>query len=165
MFLVCFSFKLVLFISNYFDLGTNFVNICPFLFFWERTLCLQGNFLQKLGIVCLVMRRLLISRISTLWIAFLSTVECSSPWLPQSPCQFLHFICIFISPHSFTKGCIDHFDWMGVWVPIGLSILRCLSTQTPVSLHLVRYSLLELLLESYSCFLHFLGLLAFLAFV
>jgi hypothetical protein len=57
---------------------------------------------------------------------------------------FCGFFCNFISLCSFTKGCIDDFDWTGLMRQIdmlkGLSILRRLSTLNsvlpyPVSIH------------------------------
>jgi hypothetical protein len=103
--LACFSFKLVQLSSNFFNLGTNKRSG---LFSFMKHFLACGDFLQKLYTICLMARRRLVPGISTLWIVFFSK-KCSSPRLPQSPSGFCGFVCNFI---SFTRCCIDDFDWM-----------------------------------------------------
>jgi hypothetical protein len=70
-----FSFNLVLFSSNSFDLETNFFGSQPFLVFREWFLGLREFIFLKIGTFRFLERKLLVPRISALQIAYFFTIN------------------------------------------------------------------------------------------
>ncbi len=108
-----FSSKLVQFSSNYFHLYANFFGTQPFLNFWER-FCGPREFSSgKLAL-------------STFWqegFSFPDLALCHLHFFTKNAHHhdhrshltgFCSFACDFISPCSFTRGCIGNFNWTGL---------------------------------------------------
>ncbi len=76
----------------------------------------MGIHLQKLGTFCLVAKMHLVPGISTPRIVFFifSTINAHHHNYRSHLAGFCSFVCNFISPHSFTRGCIKDFNWTGV---------------------------------------------------
>ncbi len=110
-----FSFKLVLFSSNFFNLGANFFGIWPFLNFWERfrdpwvfswkKLALSAFWQEGLSFPRLALRNLHLFLKNAHYCYYRSHLS-----------GFCGLFCNFISLCSYAKGCINKFDWTGlVW--------------------------------------------------
>jgi hypothetical protein len=74
----------------------------------------MGIFLWKIGSFCLLARRPLISKISALQFASIFLKNAHYRNYLSHLSGFCGFACNFISLRSFTKGCVDNFDWMGL---------------------------------------------------
>jgi hypothetical protein len=100
-----FSFKVVLFSSNFFNLGAYFFGKRPFLFFRERFLNKRELSSRKL-----VLFTLLVPGISALQIASFFTINAHHRDHHSHLSAVNCFDRKFITPYVFTKGCIEDFD-------------------------------------------------------
>jgi hypothetical protein len=108
-----FSSKLVQLRSNFFDLGANFFGNLPYLIFDERFLgprefssgkSALSIFLQE-GFSFL---ELLLRKLHPFFLKMLTTTTTAVTF------PVFAVNCDFISPRSFTRGCIGNFDWTGL---------------------------------------------------
>jgi hypothetical protein len=109
-----FSFILVLFSSNFFDLDNNFFSNWPFSGFLRKVSWSTKIFLREIGTFRLLVRKLLVLGLSNLQTASFFTKNAHHRNHQSHLTNFCGFDCNFVSPHFITRGYSSDFDQTGL---------------------------------------------------